>query len=262
MCLRNPIPHDKHEKQSRFVFIVPGYNAESWLLSCLQSIKKQEYENYKVVYIDDLSTDNSYEVFQKFAKDDERYTGCKNKTKKYALQNIEEAINNSNLDEEDIIILLDADDWLASADVLNVLNDSYIKTNSLVTYGSYMYYPTGHKGVEPSQYPQKVIQNNLFREDQWRASHLRTFKKKAWDKIDKKDFLDKDGNYFKCSYDQAIMLPLLEIVSDRSLYIQEILHVYNRSNALNVDKIKQKQQYLSMIEIRNKEKYNKVSFEN
>ena len=130
-----------------------------------------------------------------------------------------------------------------------------------MTYGSYMYYPFGTEGIEPSDYPSEVVEENTYREDDWRATHLRTFKKKLWDNINQDDFIDEDGEYYKMAYDQAMMLPMLEMAREYAAYTPEILHVYNRANALNVDKIKQKQQYETMLRIRKRNKYERLSFE-
>ena len=125
-----------------------------------------------------------------------------------------------------------------------------------------MYNPFGDRGVEPSEHPQDIVRNNLYREYKWRASHLRTFKKGLWNKIDQSDFVDDDGEYYKMAYDQAMVLPMLEMAAERAKYIPEILHVYNRANSINVDKIKQKQQYETMLRIRKRKKYARVKNEN
>ena len=57
------------------------------------------------------------------------------------------------------------------------------------------------------------------------------------------------------TYDQAIMLPVLEIAGERSEFIIDVLHVYNRTNPLNVDKSKGQKQYAISQEIRKKKKY-------
>ena len=121
-----------------------------------------------------------------------------------------------------------------------------------------MYYPFGSLGLEPSDYPKEVVEKNLYREDDWRASHLRTFKKKLWDNINQQDLIDDDGEYYKTAYDQAMMLPMVEMARDRAKYISEILHVYNRANVINVDKQKQKQQYETMLRIRKRKKYERL----
>jgi len=169
-------------------------------------------------------------------------------------------LNITVLKKDDVIILLDGDDWLTSSSVLSYLNEIYQEKTPLVTYGSYQYYPSGDVGVEPSEYSFDVIKNNKFREDVWRASHLRTFKYGVFKKLNTKDLKDVDGHFYKKAYDQAIMLPLLEIAGERSLFIPEILCVYNRANALNVDKFGQKEQYETMLRIRKRKKYEKQLF--
>ena len=156
-------------------------------------------------------------------------------------------------------VLLDGDDWLASSRTLNALNKAYDNEGCWVTYGSYIYHPYGTRGPEPSQYPDDIIKNNSFREDMWRASHLRTFKCHLWDRIKVDDFKDEKGYFYDVSYDQAIMLPLLEMSGDKAKYIDSILHVYNKENPLNVDKIKAQKQSDTAKRIRNKSKYERIS---
>ena len=79
-----------------------------------------------------------------------------------------------------------------------------------------------------------------------------------WDKIDKKDLKDADGNFYEMTYDQAIMLPLLEMAGPRCKYIPEILHVYNKENPLNVDKTRTQEQVKTAQEIRSKSPYERL----
>ena len=238
----------------KYKIIVPFYNVEKWIAKCIESVKRQDYNDFQCILIDDMSTDNSCEVISDKIHDDDRFTLIKNKEKKYALQNIFESIKAQDCDDEDVIILLDGDDWFSSTNTLSYLSKVYNDTDALVTYGSYVYNPTGRKGVEPSIHPEDVLKNNSFREDKWRASHLRSYKHKIWKKINKEDLQDKEGNFYKMAYDQAIMLPLLEMASERAVYVDKVLYTYNKDNPLNVDKIKQKQQYETSLEIRKKKK--------
>ena len=260
-CLEQDLKYRKLPEKIKFHFIIPGYNVSDWITKCITSIQKQDYKNYSVTYIDDLSTDKSSDIYKNLTRKQNNFKIIVNENKNYALKNISEAIQLLKADDDDIIIVLDADDWLSSPQVLSYLNTFYQENKCLMTYGSYMYYPFGDPGIEPSDYPAEVVKNNAYREDKWRATHLRTFKKKLWDKINQEDFVDMDGQYYKMAYDQAMMLPMLEMSRERAMYVPEILHVYNRANALNVDKLKQKQQYQTMLRIRNKNKYKRVKFE-
>ena len=124
-----------------------------------------------------------------------------------------------------------------------------------MTYGSYVYNPQGTRGVEPSEYPKDIIEQNLFRKDMWRASHLRSFKHELWKNLDQNDLKDEEGNFYKMTYDQAIMLPLLEMAGHNCSFVEDTLYVYNKENPLNVDKNKGQEQYELAQKIRSKKPY-------
>jgi hypothetical protein len=251
------IPFLENVSNVGFKLIVPFYNAGDWIQKCIESIKRQNYKNFECYLVDDASTDNSQTLVLESIESDDRFKFISNakEQKKYALGNIVKSIEDANCKEEDIIILLDGDDWLASQSTLSELSNVYEKENCLLTYGSYVYCPGGMRGVEPSKYPDYVVKDNSFREDQWRASHLRTFKYKLWKNLKHEDLKDDDGEFYKMTYDQAIMLPLLELSANNSCYIDKVMHVYNKTNPLNVDKIKAQKQFDLAQKIRSKKRY-------
>ena len=242
-----------------FRIITPFYNVEGFITRCLYSLKRQQNTNFRCYMTDDMSTDKSVPIAALYAVDDDRFELAQNEDKKYALANIAETIDSiEDINDDDIIILLDGDDWLPSSKTLSHLEKVYNENSCLMTYGSYVYAPTGERGAEPSEYPTNIIENNLYRQDKWRASHLRTFKYKLWKELDQND-LKNDEGYYKVAYDQAIMLPLLEMAGERATYIPEVMHVYNRINPLNVDKTKQQEQFLTAQEVRAKKPYQRLA---
>ena len=52
--------------------IVPVYNVEKFLAQCLESLIRQTYKNLEIIIIDDGSSDNSYKIYKKYAKNDSR----------------------------------------------------------------------------------------------------------------------------------------------------------------------------------------------
>ena len=249
------ITKQKILSQQKIKVVVPFYNAREWIDKCIYSLKSQDHKNFECFLIDDVSTDSSYEVAKSSIGKDSRFFLIQNKEKSYALKNIADTINNGKFNNDDIIVLLDGDDWLASSYSLSTLANKYDEKNCLVTYGSYVYNPTGTRGIEPSRYPDHIIENNTFRDDKWRASHLRSFKYYLWKHLNQEDLKDKNGKYYEMTYDQAIMLPLLELAGQKSEYISDSLYVYNKDNPLNVDKIKQKKQHELSLKIRQKIPY-------
>ena len=60
------------------------------------------------------------------------------------------------------------------------------------------------------------------------TSHPRTIKRKLWDRINKRDLLDRDGKYYVYYPDTAYMFPAIEMAGLRhSRFIDKILYVYN-----------------------------------
>ena len=48
--------------------IIPVYNQAEHLINCLASVKKQTYDNYEIIVVNDGSTDNIIKVIEKFKK--------------------------------------------------------------------------------------------------------------------------------------------------------------------------------------------------
>tara|TARA_R110002020_G_scaffold50761_5_gene143483 strand:- start:13421 stop:14176 length:756 start_codon:yes stop_codon:yes gene_type:complete len=244
---------------THFKIIVPNYNNEKWIKYCLKSVIKQEYENYQCIIIDDMSTDSSVNIIENIIKNDDRFILVKNTEKKLALRNIYEAIVLSNPSQEDVVITLDGDDWLLGNNVLDYLNRQYLEKKCWMTYGSYVEFPSKHRGKFSRQVPSKVIDDNSFRESEWMSSHLRTFKYWLWKQIKYEDLLNKEGKFCDGAWDMRFMFPMLEMCGRKSLYIEKIMLSYNRTNPLNEDKVDHVKLMSSEREIRQKIKYDRIS---
>lgn len=60
------------KKSSLISIIVPMYNVSKYVGRCITSILEQSYSDIEIIVIDDGSTDDSYKICSKFAKEDER----------------------------------------------------------------------------------------------------------------------------------------------------------------------------------------------
>ena len=58
----NKLETKQIEKSPLISVIIPLYNYEKYVLNCIESIVKQDYENIEIVLIDNASTDNGLEV--------------------------------------------------------------------------------------------------------------------------------------------------------------------------------------------------------
>lgn len=53
---------------TKFSIIIPVYNNEKYLPIAIQSIEKQNYDNYELIIVDDGSTDKTPQIADSFAK--------------------------------------------------------------------------------------------------------------------------------------------------------------------------------------------------
>lgn len=56
----------------KFSIIIPVYNVEEYLIDCLESVKRQTFEDYEIMLVDDGSCDKSPQICDDYAKNDKR----------------------------------------------------------------------------------------------------------------------------------------------------------------------------------------------
>lgn len=214
--------------QNRFIVLVTTWNARDWIGKCLDSVIAQDYENYKLIVIDDNSDDGTWDIIQKYDCFSHR-----NETRVFhSLINMVAAIPVVSDDPEDVIISLDGDDWLSDNHVFSYLNNIY-NEDVWLTYGQYE--PLSKTYSNPC----REIDSTTYRKSgEWRVSHLKTFRRKLWDRIDKKDFRDEKGYFLITCGDLAMMYPMIEMAGNKHIRLADrVLMIYNDSNPESHTKI-------------------------
>ncbi len=107
------------KKDYKFSIIIPNYNNAKWLEGCLNSVLNQTYKNYEIIFIDDMSEDNSLEIANKMLKPPHKVLKVPYKKYNGGTRNIGimEATG-------DYIVCLDSDDHLKNENVLQEINDN------------------------------------------------------------------------------------------------------------------------------------------
>jgi glycosyltransferase involved in cell wall biosynthesis len=67
--------------------VTPVYNHEKFIAQTIKSVQSQTYQNWEMLIVDDCSTDDSWELIQKFAKKDSRIKVFKNKINRGLIPN-------------------------------------------------------------------------------------------------------------------------------------------------------------------------------
>ncbi len=112
--------------------VVPVYNAEKYLLRCVQSIQNQTYKNLEIILVDDGSPDNCPSMCDEFAKADNRIKVIHKENGGQGL-----ARNDGmNIATGEYITFVDSDDWVALDHIEN-LYKALKKANAEMVIGNH-----------------------------------------------------------------------------------------------------------------------------
>ena len=214
------------------VVVIPSYNNQDWCVRNLRSVLNQDYTHYRVIYIDDCSSDGTYQLVQEFITghpQGSRVTLLRNETRQRQLANHYQAVQMCK--DTDIVVHLDGDDWFAHRGVLKKVNAAYQDPHVWLTYGQHKTFPKGKVGFCKS-IPKRVIETNAYRYGPFITSHLRTFYAKLFKLIKTEDLLHPDGSFFQAGADIAFMFPMIEMAAGHAKFIPDVLYIYNRANVL------------------------------
>jgi glycosyltransferase involved in cell wall biosynthesis len=240
--------------EKEIVVLIPSYNNKKWYRANLDSVFAQKYSNYSVIFIDDCSTDGTYDLMIEYLKEKKilhKVKFAKMPARRGALANIYSGVH--ACPDRAIIVLLDGDDILAHDQVLSRINKAYSDQNIWLAYSQFLTWPQGEKGWN-DYYDKKLIDTTTNRND-YACSHIRTFYAALFKKIKKEDLM-YEQQFFQMAWDKAIMLPMMEMARNGHItFIPEVLYIYNKANPLNDHKIDlELQKKLDMV-IRSKQKY-------
>jgi len=151
--------------------LIPAYNAEKTIESCLDSIIVQESNNYEIVVIDDGSSDNTYSRLLKY-KDKSQVTIIRQENKGVSLTRqalIENACGK-------YVLFCDADDFLAPTAIQSVCsvlpaNDSDKKSKADLYVFGYNLVRIG----EQKSVLNRNLKPGLYGKNEYAKYHVRGF---------------------------------------------------------------------------------------
>ena len=218
----------------KFSFAISSFNNEKNILDNLVSIILQSYSNWEIFYTNDNSNDRTEEYFHFIVKKyniQDKVTYIKNN------ENMKQAYSKfhmyQKIDKNNVIIILDGDDWLYHSEVLNDLYDLYTKKHCNMTYSKFYYY-TENKILRPvnlQKIPKDIIQFNNYRKYKWCFSHLRTGY--AWlFKMIPQNYLMYQNKWLDRCTDWAELYCVAELAEGKIEAIDDVQVVYNKNNSL------------------------------
>jgi glycosyltransferase involved in cell wall biosynthesis len=199
---------------------------EEYIGACLQSLLMQTYFYWQAVVTIDRRGDRTYEKATEAAGGDPRILITRNRRRLYPMENIVRGMRRCDTEPEDVIVILDGDDWFITDRALERIAFEYVDEECWMTYGTWISNSRDHPGRWPA-----YRDGASFRDEPWLGTAVRTWKKWLFDEISARDLRDRQGRYFRISEDVAYMFPMLEMATTRRAHhIAEPLILYNRNS--------------------------------
>lgn len=213
--------------------IVPIYNAEKYLIPCLNSILKQTYSNFELLLIDDGSTDKSRLICDNYAQLDNRIKIFhKKNTGVSATRNL--GIKNT------------IGDWVCFVDSDDTLESNYLQVfvNLLSKYEADCYI-TSCKIISKEKVSSKVLEESFFNKTNIYKSIIKLREKTLlgvpWNKMFRVNIIKKYNIYFDesiSSYEDEIFV-LQYFKYSKAIYTSPI-QTYNYYYSNNMESLSKK----------------------
>lgn len=139
--------------------IVPVYNAEKYLVKCLDSIVSQTLKNIEIIIIDDGSTDGSSEICKDYASKDSRIIYYKKENEGLAAAR-QDGIERAN---GEYIGFVDSDDWI-EPNMYERMHSKAIKENADIVFCNCFFNDDEFDRIhlEPGVYDRDGIENIIL----------------------------------------------------------------------------------------------------
>lgn len=212
-------------KDHKIGIVIPNYNYEHTIEKCLNSILEQTYKNYEIIFVDDVSTDNSVKIAKSLLKPPHKVIELKQKRLNGGARN--EAYLHLS-DDVEYVFCVDSDDWLYDKYSLEKINVALRMNPDVLFVGLAEY--NGKELINDSRIPYYL--------DKYEAIQ-------GWSgvgKVIKKELATRQ----ECLYDEGTLkedrnqhFKICVNMKDFAL-LSEPVYVWNRANSKSVTTVREK----------------------
>ena len=178
------------KEEIRFSVIVPIYNSEEYIQTCIKSVLEQTYENFELILINDGSNDASAEICSEFEQKDCRIKVFHQENKgQTAARKKGLAVSSGQY-----VLFLDSDDWLKKNTLEICVATLTEQETELVVFGSqkhinntFLEEPVGYK---EGLYFRNNIEESIF-PSLMMSREGKFFPRALWGKVYKREVIEK-----------------------------------------------------------------------
>ncbi|MDQ0482692.1 glycosyltransferase family 2 protein [Guptibacillus hwajinpoensis] len=212
---------------------IPFYNRKQYLLETIDTVYNQSYQNWRMILIDDCSTDGAIDVISHYLKD-ERIQLISNQTNLGKSKSLNKALNMTNTP---FAIELDSDDWFFPWTLEFLVNEAKKHSEDIAVFSGNIMIVEGERHRQKKQ----VVTGRLYKD----KYDFLLGNRVVWPRFYRTSALKKVGgwptdDHYKGNHgvdDLRVLLKLIEHFSfhwSNKLLYKVRLHDFNISNERNV----------------------------
>lgn len=208
--------------------IVPVYNGEKYLKSCIESIIDQSYKELEIIVINDGSTDNTSKILKEIARTDNRIIHIEQKNK-----GVSSARNRGiELSKGEFITFVDCDDTIKKNYVKSLVEKAICDNLDIVTCGYTDISIYGNFNLNDF-----YKDNSILKKSEFINYIFKGVGGTLWGKVFKREIIEINNirmnpNIFMCE-DMVFVLQYVMKINTFGA-IEEALYNYNRKNEISI----------------------------
>lgn len=192
--------------------MTPAFNCQDDIKKTLFSMLAQSYDNWRAVFIDDVSDDNTGDIIRDLStalgmgsrvevvRREEKFGETRN-----TLTELE------RIEDDEVVCRLDGGDWLTENDTLTFLDQIYRQYDPGVLWTKHRWAYTG-QNISDSL---NLSEGQTVYQHPWVSSHLKTFRANRLKRVPKRNFFDENGEWIMIACDQTVFLPMMHMCLER-----------------------------------------------
>lgn len=229
--------------------IIPVFNAEQYLEQCLNSILEQSYTDLEIICIEDVSSDNSKCILEKYAIKDKRikvYYNEKNQGQSFARnKGLLHAVGQ-------YILFVDSDDYLVEGILKRIIEEAEVMQLEVLSFDAKTVCDFGesnlYNGIRKKEYCGVRDGIQVYVEQMSNGD----YKCSVWQYLYRKDFLTKHNIEFieNIYHEDEMFMFCVYMNAKRMAFIREVGYIYRfRENSTMTDENKRVKRIKDLVYI-------------
>ena len=205
--------------------VVPVYNAETTLKSCIDSVVNQSYDEWELWLINDGSRDSSGEICDEYCRSDARIQVIHKQNEGVSVA------RNTGIEKAqgEYILFLDSDDYLEKDALRKVVDATNRFCADVVIFGFYYHFSESNIFKSNTLSKEFVGTNDQFVFDVFREAFGKELLNPPWNKLVKRELLLHENIQFVSEFsiceDMIFTIEILE-KSERIIFLETPLYHY------------------------------------